>query len=275
MRRRQAVRHRVLVSTSLGSNPSASDKIQQMKRDNITAVVLAGGKGVRMESDLPKVLHNINGKPLIMHVLESLKKAGIQRIITVVGYKGEMVSETISGLSESVVQKEQLGTGHAVMQAETMLSGFDGNVVVACGDVPLIKPETFLNLIQANENEKVKAAVLTMKLENPTGYGRILKDSDGSFLRIVEEKDSDSEQKKIQEVNTGTYVFNSRFLFEGLKQIDTNNAQCEYYLPDALNYIIKSGFEVKTLMLDKPVEGSGINNKSELAALEKLVNSGF
>jgi UDP-N-acetylglucosamine diphosphorylase/glucosamine-1-phosphate N-acetyltransferase len=246
-----------------------------MIRDDITAVVLAGGKGVRMESDLPKVLHKINGRPLILHVLDSLKKAGIERIITVVGYKGEMVSEAISGLSESVIQKEQLGTGHAVMQAENLLSGFNGNILVACGDVPLIRPETFHKLINAAKDEKVKAAVLTMKLENPTGYGRILKDSSGNFLRIVEEKDSDSEQKKIQEVNSGTYIFNSQFLFDGLKQIDTNNAQGEYYLPDALKYIIKSGFIVKTLLLENPVEGSGINNKSELAALEKLVNSGY
>jgi bifunctional UDP-N-acetylglucosamine pyrophosphorylase/glucosamine-1-phosphate N-acetyltransferase len=246
-----------------------------MIRDNITAVVLAGGKGVRMESDLPKVLHKINSRPLIMYVLESLKKAGIERIITVVGYKGEMVSDAISGLSDSVIQKEQLGTGHAVMQAEKLLAGFDGNVVVACGDVPLIRPETFIKLIQEIKDEKVKAAVLTMKLENPAGYGRILKDSNGNFLRIVEEKDSDSEQKKIQEVNTGTYVFDCRFLFDGLKQIDTNNAQSEYYLPDALNYIIKSNFIVKTLLLENPVEGSGINNKSELSVLENLVNSGY
>jgi UDP-N-acetylglucosamine diphosphorylase/glucosamine-1-phosphate N-acetyltransferase len=246
-----------------------------MEKDNITAVVLAGGKGVRMESDLPKVLHKINNKPLILYVIESLKKSGIERIITVVGYKGEMVIEAISGLSDTVVQKEQLGTGHAVMQAEKLLSGFDGNVVVACGDVPLIRPETFKKLIQEIKGEKVKAAVLTMKLENPTGYGRILKDSNGNFSRIVEEKDSDQEQKKIQEVNTGTYIFNSRYLFDGLKQIDTNNAQGEYYLPDALNFIIKSGFEVKTLLLENPVEGSGINNKNELAALEKIVNSGY
>ena len=237
---------------------------------NISSIVLAGGKGVRMQSELPKVLHPLCGKPLIGHVVESLNTAGINDILVVVGYKGDDVIQQLNGRVNFVWQHEQLGTGHAVMQAESYFKDYDGDIVVACGDVPLIKPETFEALVREIENPDCGAVVLTMIQENPTGYGRIIYDS-GSFSAIIEEKDATDEQRKITEVNSGTYIFNSRLLFEGLKRIDTNNAQREYYLPDALRYVLEAGFTVKTVVLQDPVEGRGINTRDELISLEKYV----
>ncbi len=226
---------------------------------------------MRMQSELPKVLHPLCGKPLIEHVVESLKVAGIDDVLVVVGYRGDDVIEKLDGRVRFVWQRNQLGTGHAVMQAEEYYKEFDGYVIVACGDVPLIKPETFQALVREIEKPGCGAVVLTMVQENPTGYGRIIYDS-GSFSAIVEEKDANDDQRKIKEVNSGTYIFDSRLLFEGLKNIDTNNAQGEYYLPDALNYVLKSGFAVKTVILQDPVEGRGINTREELMLLEKYVS---
>lgn len=220
-----------------------------------------------MQSDLPKVLHPLLGKPLILHVLDSLNKAGIGDTYVVVGYQGQQVIDVIGDRAAAVWQHEQLGTGHAVMQAEDALAGFQGKVVVACGDVPLIRPETFRELITESEAPRTMAVVLTMILENPTGYGRIVRDSSGTFVKIVEEKDASPEHKLIREVNTGTYVFDKDHLFNGLKHIDTDNAQREYYLPDVLTAILKSGFNVKAVPLKDPIEGRGINTKEELLKL--------
>jgi len=229
-----------------------------------------------MKSDLPKVLHSLRGKPLISHVVENMKAAGIDDVYIVVGFKGDDVIQALGPSFCYVWQREQLGTGHAVMQAEPFLGSFSGKIIIACGDVPLIRPETFRMLISASDDTEVKAAVLTMCVDNPTGYGRIIKNEKGSFLQIVEEKDANPEQKKIREVNTGTYIFDSRYLFQGLKRITNRNAQGEYYLPDVLQYVRESGFDVKTLLLHDAIEGSGINSRDELARLEEhLKKSGL
>lgn len=224
-----------------------------------------------MKSELPKVLHPLCGRPLIEYVVESLETAGIEKIVVVVGYRGEEVIKNLDGKTEFVWQHEQLGTGHAVMQAEELFRNYNGNVIIACGDVPLIRPETFKALMLESEKEGTGAVVLTMKQDNPAGYGRIIREK-GNFLRIVEEKDANSEQKKITEVNSGTYVFRASLLFEGLSRITTNNAQNEYYLPDALEYVISSGLRVGTLLLEDSVEGKGINTKEELEFLERYVS---
>lgn len=226
-----------------------------------------------MKSDLPKVLQPFLGKPLIVHVLDNLHKAGVSDIHVVVGYRGEMVVETIAGRAGHVWQREQLGTGHAVMQAESALAGFNGKVIIACGDVPLIRPETFQALVAESGRNRVMAVVLTMVLENPTGYGRIIKDAAGGFARIVEEKDASPDEKKIREVNSGTYVFDKELLFEGLRHINTNNAQGEYYLPDALQHVMASGFTVGTMLMRDPIEGSGVNTSDELLRLEEYCRS--
>ena len=233
--------------------------------------MLAGGKGVRIGSELPKVLLQLQNKPLILHVLEGLNRAGIIYTIVVVGYRGEMVIEAIGKRARAVWQNEQLGTGHAVMQAEEELRNFNGRVIVACGDVPLIRPETFIAMVEASMEPDVKAVVLTMIKQYPTGYGRVIRGSRGDFQKIVEERDASSDEKKITEVNTGTYVFDREFLFRGLEEINTDNAQNEYYLPDALQYVIKTGHRVKVITLDDPIEGSGVNTKDELHNLEKYL----
>jgi bifunctional UDP-N-acetylglucosamine pyrophosphorylase/glucosamine-1-phosphate N-acetyltransferase len=223
-----------------------------------------------MKSDIPKVLHPLCEKSLIEHVVDNLNLAGVENILVVVGYKGDEVIDRLGSRVHYAWQYEQLGTGHAVMQAEEYFKNYTGDIIVASGDVPLIKPETFKNLAALVGNEKTGAAVLTMKQDDPTGYGRIVKENE-KFLRIVEEKDADDEVRKIKEVNSGTYVFKGKYLFEGLKRIDTKNAQGEYYLPDVLNYILSAGLNVEILQLADSIEGSGVNTKEELIFLEKYV----
>ncbi len=222
-----------------------------------------------MKSDLPKVLQPFLGRPLIVHVLDNLHKAGIDDIYVVVGYRGEQVIEVIRGRATAVWQREQRGTGHAVMQAEKALEGFGGRVIIACGDVPLVRPETFRSLVSMSEDPKTGAVVLTMRPENPTGYGRIVTDAAGNFVRIVEEKDATADEKKIPVVNSGTYIFDKGLLFRGLHRTDTRNAQGEYYLPDAMTHIVASGFRVRTMFLEDPREGSGVNTREELEKLEE------
>lgn len=234
------------------------------------AIVLAAGKGVRMESDLPKVLHTLRGKPMIQHVVDNLKKAGIEEIVAVVGYRGEEVLDVLDDSVETVWQREQLGTGHAVMQCEEYFRDFEGNLIIACGDVPLIRPEIFLDLMNALD-ERTRASVLTMEPENPSGYGRIVTGPGGEFLRIVEEKDASNEEKNISEVNTGTYSFDAPLLFEGLGTVTTDNAQGEYYLPDVLNHVLRAGYRIGTIKLKNALEGSGVNSRAELKKLEEIM----
>ncbi len=221
-----------------------------------------------MQSDLPKVLHRLNDKPMILHVLDNLREAGVDRIIVVVGYRGEEVIDAVGSKAETVWQRQQLGTGHAVMQAEKALERFSGKVVVACGDVPLIRPSTFSEMIDRAGDDRVKAVVLTMMMTDPKGYGRIVRDSRDEFIRIIEEKDASEDVKLIGEVNTGTYVFDKEFLFKGLAGLDRNNAQGEYYLTDALQYVVATGFRVIPQTLSDSTEGRGVNSREELSLLE-------
>ena len=189
------------------------------------------------------------------------------------GYKGDDVITAIDNNISFVWQREQLGTGHAVMQTEPQLGTYNGCLLVACGDVPLIQPETFIKLCNAVKDHKTGAVVLTMELENPQGYGRIIRGKNDNLMRIVEEKDADTIQRNIKEVNTGTYTFKSPILFQGLKTITTDNAQREYYLPDVLPFIRKSGYDVKIIKLDDSIEGSGVNSKEELIKLEGIIRN--
>lgn len=240
-------------------------------KNTIKAVILAAGKGVRMKSDLPKVLHPLAGKPLVKHVINNINKASIDDVILVIGYKGDQVKSEVGDSVGYVWQHEQLGTGHAVLMAEEKVQNFEGNVLVACGDAPLISSKSFELLISSIEND-IKAAVLSMKLDNPTGYGRMVKNDSGELQKIVEEKDASEDEKKITEVNTGTYIFDSKILFEGLKKIGNQNAQGEYYLPDIIEYVRSKGFKAVTHILDNPDEGRGINSKEELQKVEQLFN---
>lgn len=237
----------------------------------IKAIVLGAGKGVRMRSNLPKVLHLLRGKPLISHVIDNIRESGISDIVLVVGYRGNEVIKAVGDKVNIVWQYEQLGTGHAVLQSESALSDFRGNLLVACGDVPMIKPRSFLRLIESMHKRECGAAVLTMNVEKPDGYGRIVKDSDGNIIRIVEEKDASPEEKSIREVNTGTYIFDKDLLFAGLRTVRANNAQGEYYLPDVIQYIRRNGYHVNAVVLEDPLEGCGVNSREELEMLDNYI----
>jgi bifunctional UDP-N-acetylglucosamine pyrophosphorylase/glucosamine-1-phosphate N-acetyltransferase len=225
-----------------------------------------------MKSELPKVLHHLQGKPLISHVIENIKIAGISDVIVVIGYGGESVIEAVGNSVDYVWQHKQLGTGHAVVQTESILNDFKGDLLVASGDVPLISSSTFNSLIDSARGEGVGASVLTMCVDNPTGYGRVIKDERGNLVRIVEEIDSTKEEKVIREVNTGTYIFDKNLLFSGLRTVGKDNKQGEYYLPDVLQYIIGSGHSVKTLLLEDSIEGSGVNSQEDLERLEEYLD---
>ncbi|MCK4385968.1 MAG: NTP transferase domain-containing protein, partial [candidate division Zixibacteria bacterium] len=180
----------------------------------IVAVILAAGKGERMKSDLPKVLHKLGGKPMVEYVVETAKNVGVEKIILVVGYKWELTQKSLKYLSdgsfgkvEFVIQKKQLGTGHAVLQTRDHFSNFDGDILVLCGDVPLLTSNTVKRLLGEHRTKKAKATVLTAIVEDPSGYGRIIRNKDKMVEKIVEDKDATSDEKKVKEINTGTFCF--------------------------------------------------------------------
>lgn len=222
-----------------------------------------------MGSDLPKVLHVLHGRPLVAHVVDSLRRAGADEVIAVIGYRGDEVAGALGPDVRCVWQREQKGTGHAVMQAESALGTYTGPVLIACGDVPLIRPSTFSSMAAEASLAGVRGVVLGMVPGDPHGYGRLVRDSEGGLERIVEERDATDAQRRIAEVNTGTYMFHAIDLFDGLKTITTDNAQGEYYLPDVVGYIRATGGEVRTILLEDAIEGSGVNTPEELRRLEE------
>lgn len=234
------------------------------------AVILAAGKGSRMRSELPKVLHKVEGKTMIEHCIERARKAGVGEIILVVGYKREMVMETLGDQVKYTFQDKQLGTGHAVAQAAGLLEGFDGNVVVLYGDMPLVNPNTIRRLIDTREQEDVKAAILTVILANPPDFGRIIRDKDGQVMRIVEVRDANPEERAIKEVNVGMYCFDSRSLLAALRELKNDNAQGEYYLTDVAGIMFNKGLRVETVTADTLEETLGINDPHHLEFAEKL-----
>ncbi len=238
---------------------------------NRYSIILAAGQGTRMKSDLYKVLHPILGKPMIEYVIEALQAIQTDHLVTVVGYGAEKVKETVGNRSDFVLQEEQLGTAHAVRQAEALLSGKPGTTLVVCGDTPLITAETFEELFAFHEKEGAKATILTTKVEDPTGYGRIIRNDSGEVERIVEEKDADEKERQVQEINTGTYCFDNELLFEALKQVDNNNAQGEYYLPDVIEILRKQGEKISAFVTENNEETIGINDRVALAEAEAIM----
>lgn len=234
---------------------------------NLFPIILAAGQGTRMHSSLPKVLHPIGGKPMLQHVIDSCLRLNITEMAIVYGHGGELVRKTISNDNiHWALQEEQKGTGHAVSQAEALIED-DVTVIIAYGDVPLIKPETLIKLA-----EKLKSSVLsvlTTKLEKPFGYGRIVRDSNGKILSIVEEKDATDEQREIKEVNTGFIAAKGSDLKRWLKQIKPNNNQGEYYLTDCIALAVNEGGGVEAVICDNPLEVQGVNNRIQQAELER------
>lgn len=237
----------------------------------IASVILAAGKGTRMKSKLPKVLHCVCGEPMLGHVIHAANQADVARNIVVVGHGAEEVKEIIGQGVEYVNQLEQLGTGHAVMQAEPLLSNFDGSILILCGDTPLIEAETLKRIVGDHVKKGNAVTVLTADMEDPTGYGRVIRDDTGQVEAIVEHKDADSDQLAISEINTGIYCFQAAKLFASLKEISPANAQGEYYLTDVLAILKKKGDKVGAVKVKDALETMGINNRVQLADAEKVM----
>jgi len=238
---------------------------------NYSAVILAAGKGVRMHSQMPKVLHRVAGKPMVWYVVKAVKEAGIDDIILVVGHGREMVQEALAGEDlRFVVQEEQLGTGHALMQAQGSIDP-DNTVVVLAGDTPLLEGKTLKKLLDFHQQQQALATVLSGLLPDPFGYGRVIRQADGGLERIVEEKDASSEEKEIAEINTGMYCFQAGAVFAALAQVKCSNAQGEYYLTDVLPLLKSGGHKVAVLATDEVDQIHGINDRVQMAAAETII----
>ncbi|MEH7403457.1 MULTISPECIES: bifunctional UDP-N-acetylglucosamine diphosphorylase/glucosamine-1-phosphate N-acetyltransferase GlmU [Bacillaceae] len=238
---------------------------------NKYAIVLAAGKGTRMKSKLYKVLHPVCGKPMVQHVVDHVMSVGVQNIVTVVGHGAELVKTQIGDHSEYALQAEQLGTAHAVIQAAPMLKDKEGTTLVICGDTPLISPETIQSLFDEHERLQAKATILTAHLEDSTGYGRIIRGENGSVLKIVEHKDASPEELTVQEINTGTYCFDNKALFEALNEVNNNNAQGEYYLPDVIEILKAKGEIVAAYKTANFDETLGVNDRYALSIAESIM----
>lgn len=234
----------------------------------IKAIVLAAGKGTRMKSRLPKVLQPLAGRPLLYYVLEAAASVPVQESIVVVGHGAEQVKATVTGSNLVFVpQMEQLGTGHAVAQALDEIKNED-IAIVLYGDVPLVAPATLRDLVHLVD-ESHPLALFTAELEDPTGYGRIVRDQHKQVIAIVEQKDATPEQVLIKEVNTGMMAVQGRWLRKWLEQLDNDNAQGEYYLTDIVRFCVEDGFEIHTTTAADPIETMGVNDKLQLALLER------
>ena len=248
------------------------NKANDGKRDNLVdAVVLAAGKGTRMNSDLPKVLHRIAGRPLLDHVLDTVETVGIRHTVVVVGHEAALVEETCQrpGL-DFVLQEPQLGTGHAVQVAvDSLRKG--GYCVVLAGDVPLLRSSTLQSLINGTVSSGAAAVVLTCVVEDAGAYGRVVKDDSGQVLRIVEAKDADEAELAIGEYNTGVFCFRTDLMIEALGSLTTDNQQGEYYLTDTVAYLVDAGQRVAAVATHDPGEVVGINTVYELAEAEKIL----
>ncbi|MFZ2464177.1 MAG: bifunctional UDP-N-acetylglucosamine diphosphorylase/glucosamine-1-phosphate N-acetyltransferase GlmU [Caldibacillus thermoamylovorans] len=234
-------------------------------------IVLAAGQGTRMKSKLYKVLHPVCGKPMVRHVIDELKQIGADQIITVVGHGADEVKNELKDDSEFVLQEQQLGTAHAVMQARDLLQDKEGLTLVVCGDTPLLKADTIKAMIDYHINNHSKATILTAVAEDPTGYGRVIRNEQGYVEKIVEHKDASDEEKAVKEINAGTYCFDNASLFHALQKVTNNNAQNEYYLPDVIGILKDAGQTVTAFTTNDFTEIFGINDRVALAQAGKIM----
>ena len=233
---------------------------------------MAAGKGKRMKSDLPKVLHKLGGKPMVEYVIDTAWKVGADRVILVVGHKWERAQNSLKHLKvEFVIQMDQLGTGHAVLQTQKLLSDFEGDVLVLSGDVPLLRVDTLKKLLNEHREKKAVATVLTAIFDHPAGYGRIVRGENGLVQEIVEEKDASADQKEIKEINTGTFAFDSSSLFSVLEKVTNDNKQGEYYLTDTIKLLQDLKLPICGVVASDPPETLGINSIEELKKAEKIL----
>jgi bifunctional UDP-N-acetylglucosamine pyrophosphorylase/glucosamine-1-phosphate N-acetyltransferase len=237
---------------------------------SLQIIILAAGQGTRMKSHVPKVLHLLAGKPLFLHVLEVAHQLRPSKVLIVIGHGAESVRSAYRRDDVSwVVQQRQLGTGHAVLCTKECFDHFSGDILILSGDVPLISKTTLRSMIERHRTRKASLTLATAWLENPTGYGRILRDPAGAITRIVEEKDASEEQKSLREVNAGIYVASAQFLFGALAGVNNQNRQGEYYLPDIVSFGHKQAEMVETFEIENFGEIMGVNTREELASMEK------
>lgn len=241
----------------------------------LAAIILAAGRSTRMKTELPKVMHEVGGRPMLAHVIDACREAGIDRFYLVVGFAKEAI---ISAFSQEpgvhfVEQREQKGTGHAVQMCRDALKGFDGDCVVIAGDMPLIRAETLKNLIAAHRTGAAAASLATTVLADPTGYGRIVRDAKGEFTGIVEHRDCKPEQLAITEVNPSYYCFDATAMFDAMDKIKPNNAKGEYYITDALTILRDAKKKVLATTRVPAEDATGINSRAELAMVNKMMQN--
>ncbi len=229
------------------------------------AVIMAAGKGTRMKSELPKVLHPLMGTPMVMHVVNACKDAGIRRIIIVIGNCAELVRETLGNDFEYVEQKEQLGTGHALMMAAPPLKDFTGDVLVLAGDTPFLTGEILKELVDKHQTSNAPATMLTALIDPPLSYGRIIRNDSGNILRITEARDATEEELEIKEVNTSHYCFQAERVFPLLDNLSTDNDQGEYYLTDVISMLVEGNEIVESITSEDPDILLGVNNRIHLS----------
>lgn len=238
----------------------------------VTTLILAAGLGTRMKSSKAKVLHEVLFKPMILHVLDTVKTLNPDHTFVIVGHQREKVAELVASYQAScIVQEEQLGTGHAVLCAERELSSIGGTVLILSGDVPLIKADSLRAMLASHRQKRPALTLMTAMLDDPTNYGRIVRDESGKLLEIAEEKDASEEQRKIREINAGIYCAEVDFLFESLKKVGRDNTQGEIYLTDIVKIAIGMGLQVGIFSGAGGEELLGVNSRSELAAATKYL----
>jgi bifunctional UDP-N-acetylglucosamine pyrophosphorylase / glucosamine-1-phosphate N-acetyltransferase len=243
-----------------------------MQKQPLFTVVLAAGKGTRMKSDMAKVLHQVFFAPMIHHVLTAVEELHPLKSIVIVGHQREAVIQVLSGYDvEFVIQKEQLGTGHAVLCAEQAIGNQNGVVMILCGDTPLIKSDTLRSMYQQHVDHSAVCTIMTTIFADPSNYGRIITDDSGKVQAIVEEKDASGEQKQINEINAGIYCINSKFLFDALRKVGTDNSQGEVYLTDIVSIAVASDFNVEKFINPCAQDVLGVNSRIELALAHKEV----
>jgi bifunctional UDP-N-acetylglucosamine pyrophosphorylase/glucosamine-1-phosphate N-acetyltransferase len=239
---------------------------------DLCAIVMAAGQGTRMRSDLVKVLHPLNGIPMISHVLDLCRHLGIKRTLVIVGHQADRVREALGGLPvEFILQEEQRGTGHAVLQAEGALQGFDGDVLVLSGDVPLLTPALVERLVAAHRKARAHATLVTTRLATPQGYGRVVRDRAKVFRAIVEEVEATPAQRRIREINAGIYCFRASRAFAALRRVKPSRVKQEVYLPEVLPILQKAGGRIATVLAEDPREVLGINTRAELAEVYAIL----
>lgn len=245
----------------------------------IAAIILAAGKGTRMNSDLPKVVHETCGAPMVCWVARACLEAGCSRVIVVIGHRHELVREAMERIDpgdatiEFAVQDQQLGTGHAVLCAQPLLAGFSGDIVVLCGDGPLIRSETLGLLIDEHDRTNAAATLATATVDDPTGYGRIVRDDAGAFVGIVEEQNATEVQKRINEINPSYYCFDAQALWDSLGRVGRNEVSGEHYLTDAPSMLLESGQRVGALCAVPAEDALSVNTPGQLARTDRILRA--